>query len=197
MSHGRPFLLSVFIVAATASAAFAHLGHVGHDGGIADGLLHPLFGIDHLLAMLTVGLLSAQIGGRAIWAVPGSFLAWMVLGGVAGMAGWQLPAVEYGIAGSIILLGLAVLLNRTVDLALAIVCAGLFGLFHGHAHGTEMPALAHPAVFAIGFVAATLALHVVGVLAGGYAIRSARGAAGLRLAGGGIAALGVWFAIMV
>jgi len=139
--------------------------------------------------------LSAQIGGRAIWGIPGSFLGFMIVGGLLGMSGWQLPAVEYGIAASIILLGLAVALNQKLTLVVPMLFAGIFGLFHGHAHGTEMPAIANPALYAVGFVTATAALHVAGVLIGKLAIHSVRGATSLRISGAAIACIGIWFVL--
>lgn len=199
MNLFRSLTLSAILVVGLASSAWAHPGH-HHDstgGGIAAGLNHPLLGIDHLLAMLTVGLLSAQLGGRAIWGIPGAFLGLMIVGGVLGMSGWELPAVEYGIAASIVLLGLAVALNQRLSLVSPMIFAGVFGLFHGHAHGTEMPTMANPGLFVLGFVAATAALHLAGVLLGKLAIHSVRGATSLRLSGAAIAGVGIWFVLSV
>lgn len=197
MNLFRSLALCAIFVLGLASSASAHPGH-HHDstgGGIVAGLTHPLLGVDHLLAMVTVGLLSAQIGGRAIWGIPGAFLGLMIVGGVLGMSGWELPAVEYGIAASIVLLGLAVALNQKLTLIVPMIFAGVFGLFHGHAHGTEMPTIANPGLYAAGFVAASAALHIAGVLLGKLAINSVRGATGLRLSGAAIACAGVWFVL--
>ncbi len=147
--------------------------------------------------MVTVGLLSAQIGGRALWLVPGSFLACMMVGGAVGISGRELPAVEYGIAASIVLLGLGVALRQPFHLAIPAVMAGVFGLFHGHAHGMEMPSVNSPALYAGGFVVATLALHILGVVIGRFAIHSVRGEMALRWAGAAIALAGIGFALSV
>ena len=161
-----------------------------------DGFLHPLLGLDHLLAMLTVGLLSAQLGGRAIWTVPAAFVTVMALGGVLGVLGVPLPAVEYGIALSVIVLGLALLAKRRIPEVIAMIFVGLFALFHGHAHGAELPAVAVDApniiAYIIGFLTATIGLHVVGALIGYIALRSTRGALILRLSGAVVAALGLF-----
>jgi len=197
MNLFRSLALCAILVLGLASTASAHPGH-HHDsrgGGIVAGLTHPLLGVDHLLAMVTVGLLSAQLGGRAIWGIPGAFLGMMIVGGVLGMSGWELPAVEYGIAASIVLLGLAVALNQRLSLVIPMIFAGVFGLFHGHAHGSEMPTIANPTLYALGFVAATVALHISGVLLGKLAINSVRGTTTLRLSGAAIACVGIWFVL--
>lgn len=175
------------------ATAYGHPGHPEHESGLLAGLTHPLLGIDHLLAMVTVGLLAAQIGGRALWALPAAFVGSMLLGGICGVQGWSLPGVEYGIALSIVLFGLAVALNRKIALAAPLAFAGLFGVFHGHAHGVEMPQLANPVLYAVGFIAATIALHAIGVVGGRLAIRSAQGATALRFSGAAIALAGLFF----
>lgn len=115
---------------------FSVLFHAGADGGIFVGLLHPILGIDHLLAMVTVGLVSAQMGGRAIWTVPATFVSVMAVGGILGILGFPLPFVEYGIALSVVALGVALLSTKKLSTSLAMVFVGLFAMFHGHAHGT-------------------------------------------------------------
>jgi urease accessory protein len=175
---------------------FSILFHSGSDGGIFAGLLHPLLGIDHLLAMVTVGLLSAQMGGRAIWTVPATFVSVMAVGGIAGIAGIPVPFVEYGIALSVVVLGIALLAPKKLPIALAMVFVGLFALFHGHAHGTELPVLSETVldVFAyiFGFLLATASLHLVGALIGQMAISTPRGANVLRFSGALIAGVGVF-----
>lgn len=183
-------LLSVLVMATIASPVFAHPGHDVPGNGIAAGLLHPLLGWDHLLAMLTVGLLSVQIGGRATWLVPASFVGCMIAGGIGGMLGWGMPAVEFGIALSVLLLGLAVALDKRLPIAVPLAFAGLFGLVHGQAHGLEMPHVDSPVLYAVGFVMATISLHVAGVLFGGQALKSLRGARRLRLSGAAVAVAG-------
>jgi urease accessory protein len=165
------------------------------NSGAVEGFLHPLLGLDHLLAMVTVGLLSAQLGGRAIWTVPLSFVVVMAMGGLAGIVGVPLPLVEYGIAFSVIALGVVLFAKRRIPEAAAVIAVGFFALFHGHAHGAELPSAAGDTLFAaayvLGFLTATAGLHVIGALLGYMALRSMRGALVLRLAGLSIALMGV------
>jgi urease accessory protein len=166
-----------------------------------DGFLHPLFGLDHLLAMLTVGLLSAQLGGRSIWTVPSAFVTVMALGGILGILGMPLPIVEYGIALSVVVLGLALLAKRRIPEAVAMIFVGVFALFHGHAHGAELPEIATDVpniiAYVIGFLTATIGLHVIGALIGYIALRSSRGALVLRLSGAIVAALGLFLVFSI
>jgi urease accessory protein len=143
-------------------AASAHTG-IGGTAGFAHGFLHPVGGLDHVLAMVAVGLFAAQLGGRALWAVPATFVAVMVLGGALGAAGMALPLVELGIALSVVVLGLVVLAGRPWPLSLAMALVGTFAVFHGHAHGAEMPVGASGLAYGLGFVAATTLLHAAGV----------------------------------
>lgn len=176
------------------AVAHAHPNHITpSDSGLVAGLAHPLLGIDHLVAIFAVGLLSAQLGGRSSWFVPTAFLASMLAGCAGGTLGWTLPAVEYGIALSVVLLGLAIVLNQKYPLAIPLTAVAMFGLFHGHAHGTEMPQLANGVQYAIGFVATTSLLLVAGLMLGRWAIGSTQGTTALRLSGGAIAAVGVCF----
>ena len=173
------------------------LPHIAPTGGTAiEGFLHPLLGLDHLLAMLTVGLLSAQMGGRAIWTVPTTFVAVMAGGGILGFYGVHIPYVEYGIAASVIILGVALLAKQQLPVVLVIAFVGLFGLFHGHAHGAELPRLSddffYLAAYVLGFMTATAGLHVIGALIGYIALRRKAGAMILRLSGGLIAVVGVF-----
>jgi urease accessory protein len=118
--------------------AFAHAGH-GDASGFAQGFMHPVGGLDHILAMIAIGAFAALLGGRALWAVPASFVAMMAAGGALGMAALDLPFVEIGIAFSVVVLGAAVALNLSMPLSAAISLAGFFAVFHGFAHGAEMP----------------------------------------------------------
>ncbi|AHG42948.1 protein hupE [Pseudomonas syringae CC1557] len=167
------------------------LAHPGHgDSGLIAGISHPLGGLDHLLAMLAVGLWAAQQKGAARWALPCTFVGTMLIGGVLGFEGLNLPALESGIAASVLALGLAVALAVRPPLALAVAATALFALFHGVAHGLELPEMSSPWAYAAGFVAATAALH-----AAGYAfVRVLPQAAEplVRLAGAASAAAGVW-----
>lgn len=199
MKHATTLRLITFVVFASLSAtAFGHPGHsheVAVGGGLLAGLLHPLLGLDHLLAMVTVGLLSAQLGGRARWAIPGAFLASMLIGGLLGMQGFAFAGVEYGIAASLVVLGLAVAFRRSLHLAIPMAMAGIFGAFHGHAHGTEMPHIASPALYAAGFVVATLGLHLCGLGLGSLGQANKQGSLALRLAGAAVATAGLAFAL--
>ncbi len=145
------------------SLAFAHPGLPGHTHGFAEGVLHPLTGLDHVLAMVAVGLFAAQLGGRALWAVPASFVAVMAAAGVAGMNGIALPWTETGIALSILGLGSVIALRASMPLAAAMAMVGFFAIFHGYAHGAETPDNASGLLFGAGFVAATALLHGLGV----------------------------------
>jgi len=173
--------------------------HTGYDGGIFAGLLHPILGLDHLLAMVTVGLLSAQMGGRAIWTVPATFVSVMAVGGVLGILGLPLPFVEYGIALSVVALGIALVSPKKLPVWLTMVFVGLFALFHGHAHGTELPTLSETYLdviaYVFGFLVATACLHLIGALVGQTLESTPRGANLLRFAGAVIAGVGVFLVI--
>jgi urease accessory protein len=189
--------LGLFLAALTTIAAQAHTGH-GSTLGFADGIGHPLSGIDHILAMVAVGMFAAQLGGRAVWLMPGAFIAMMAVGGALGISGIQLPFVELGIAASVIVLGALVALQSVTPTSIAMGLTGFFALFHGHAHGTEMPTDASCLSYAAGFSLATATLHVTGVALGrdlarlgsGYSRRvfqvggSAMAVAGLGILGG-------------
>lgn len=150
--------------------AQAHPGHEAASLSFFQGLVHPLLGLDHLLAMLIVGVWAAQIGGRArVW-LPASFVALMAIGALAPHAA-NLPTMEGGIVVSLLALGLAVALAWRAALPLAIPLVGLFALFHGAAHGIELQQLAHPLLYASGFLIQTAALHLVGLSLGAYAQR--------------------------
>lgn len=142
--------------------AFAHPGH--DHAGLMSGLAHPVFGLDHLLAMLAVGLWAAQQTGKARWALPLTFVATMLVGGLLGFAGIEMPLMETGIAGSVLALGLLVALAVRPPVAVAAALTALFALSHGVAHGLELPALSSPWGYAAGFVAATAMLHAVGYM---------------------------------
>lgn len=173
-------------------AALAHTG-VGATHGFGHGFLHPLGGLDHQLAMILVGLFAWQLGGRAIWLVPSSFVAMMAAGGALGVYGIGLPFVEIGIAASVIILGVTVALGVKAPVALAMSAVGLFALFHGHAHGSEMPLDASGAAYAAGFMTATALLHAVGIALGfgigRFADNHGRGV--YRVLGGASAAAGL------
>lgn len=146
--------------------ALAHTGAEGHSHGFVSGFLHPVGGLDHILAMVLVGVLAWQLGQRALWLVPAAFVAVMAAGGALGMAGIELPALEAGIALSVVVLGAMVAFGVRAPVAVAMGLVGLFALFHGQAHGAEMPAAASALGYAAGFMLSTALLHAVGVAAG-------------------------------
>ena len=175
------------------SLALAHPGLPGHSHDLASGFLHPLAGIDHVLAMVAVGLLAAQLGGRALWLVPASFVAMMAAAGLAGMSGVGLPLTEVGIAASIIVLGGAIALRLALPVVAAMALVGFFAMFHGYAHGLEAPETASGLLYGLGFVAATATLHGLGIGIGLAVGRLETGHGGqlVRFAGSAVAAIGV------
>lgn len=161
---------SPVLLIAGAAPAWAHVGHVEHSGFVS-GLLHPLTGADHLLAMVAVGVWAAMIGGRALYAFPAAFVGLMVLSALAGMGmlgfgGGELPLIEAGIALSVVALGLAVAFNLRAGLALGTTACAIFAIFHGYAHGAELPAGAGTSTYITGFAIATLGLHAAGIALG-------------------------------
>jgi urease accessory protein len=169
--------------------AEAHPFH-GAANGFAGGLGHPLSGLDHILAMVAVGLWAAQLGGRSRWMVPATFVSLMVVGGALGMAGVHIPAVESGIAASVLVLGVLIAAAVRLPMFAGMALAGIFAIFHGHAHGTEIPAAASGFTYAAGFVLATIALHACGIGLGMLAQKRMAMPA-LRLAGAAIAVAGI------
>lgn len=161
MSALSRFALAV-LIALVPSVAFAHTG-VGDTVGFGHGFLHPITGIDHVLAMVMVGVFAWQLGGRALWLVPTTFVLVMAIGGALGVAGIGVPFVEAGIALSVIVLGAIVAFGVKAPVAVAMAVVGLFAVFHGHAHGSEMPENAAGLAYGIGFMLATALLHVAGI----------------------------------
>lgn len=175
-------LAGMSLLAGTASA---HTGDHAAAAGFAGGLAHPFIGLDHLLAMIAVGLWAAQQGGRALWAVPAAFVGTMALGGTLAWSGIALPQAEAAIALSVLVLGVLVATRRRWAATAGAALAAGFALFHGYVHGLEMPLAASPAPYAAGLMLATACLHGLGI-AGSLAGRRA-----VRVAGVGIAAAGV------
>jgi len=156
------------------------------------GLIHPLTGFDHLLAMLAVGAWSAQLGGAAILGVPAAFLGFMSLGGVVGIAGLSLPWVERAIAISVVVLGCAIAAERRISPLAAGAAVALFGTYHGFSHGSEVIGVSGRASYVAGFLVTTAGLHAIGAVAALLALESAAGVAWLRRSGAVTALLGVW-----
>lgn len=185
----RIFTLAVIMGSTLSAPALAHTGIGAHGSGFGAGFLHPLMGLDHMLAMLGIGLWAAQLGKRATWMVPMAFVAVMVGGAVLALSGATLPMVEFGIAGSVLVIGALVALGARMPVGLAMTIAGAFALFHGFAHGTELLGFAHPAAYGAGFVAATALLHAAGVGIA-YLVRGRAVKLPFRIAGAAMAAVG-------
>ena len=180
-------------LALAAVPAEAHIRQ-GEAGGFLSGLDHPVSGLDHIIAMVAVGLWGAQLGAPAIWLLPVTFPMVMAFGGFLGLIGVPLPGVEIGIALSGVLLGAVVLLEFKAPLWIAAALVGVFGLYHGHAHGAELPPGEDGLLYSLGFVLATGALHATGI-AIGTVHRWRWGRTALRLAGAGISLGGVAFLV--
>jgi urease accessory protein len=186
--------MTTVLVLAGTGVAHAHTG-LEHAFSFGAGFRHPWSGLDHLLAMLAVGLWAGLVGGRALWAWPVAFVAVMVLGGAFGMAGLALPLVESGILASVVVLGLLVLAAIRLPVASGAAVLAAFALLHGHAHGAELPADAAAATYAAGFAIATALLHALGIGIA-HAAGSANGRVLVRGAGAAVAAAGVALAII-
>ena len=174
-----------------AQAAQAHVNK-GEAAGFLSGLKHPISGLDHVVAMIAVGLWGAQLGAPAIWVLPVAFPMVMACGGMLGLLGVPLPGIEIGIAASAILLGAAVMMELRPPIAVAAVLVGFFAIFHGYAHGSELPAGQSGLLYSTGFVMATGCLHGVGISIG-LVHRWSWGQRALRLAGVAIALAGIFF----
>ena len=182
--------MALLCAAALAPAsAFAHTG-AGHVAGFGHGFAHPLGGLDHILAMVAVGIWASQAGGKSLWAVPATFVGVMLLGGVLGAAGVTLPYIEEGIIVSVLMLGVLIALAARLPMALSMAVVGLFALFHGHAHGAEMPVAASALAYGMGFTLATALLHISGISIGALFQKTAR-AQSVRYAGAAIAVSGL------
>jgi urease accessory protein len=190
-SFSHKVLLAALVAIATAgfsSVASAHIG--GHAGGFTNGFVHPLHGLDHVLAMVAVGLWASQLGRPALWLLPLTFPVVMAAGGVLGWSGVSFPWVEIGIAGSVIALGAAIAVALRPTLMVSALLIGFFALFHGFEHGASLPAHGTAITYGAGFILATLVLHAIGIGLGLLTDRiPVRFVA--RSAGGAIAVLGL------
>ena len=176
-----------------AQPALAHT-EAGVARGLLSGFLHPILGPDHVIAMVAVGLWGAFLGMPAIWVLPVVFPLVMAFGGVLGVLGVPLPGVEFGIALSAVALGAMVAFAARPPLWVAALLVGAFAIFHGHAHGTELPGAANPLAYGIGFVVATGLLHLTGI-AFGLLVRWPVGERAVRAGGGLIACAGLYFLV--
>ena len=181
----QPLLLLLIMLASTGAQAHT---------GVEAGWLHPLSGVDHLLAMIAIGAWSCQMGGRAVWIVPSAFVSFMMLGGLLGFEQVDLPGVEIGIVLSVILLGLAIALEKTFAVAIAAIGVGIFGIFHGYAHGYEMPVMDNKLAYSAGCLGTTAALHVVGAVGALLVLKLPRGRVILCTLGAICALCGVYLA---
>jgi len=160
--HRMLTIVAALAVGGFAAPALAHTG-AGARHDLTHGFLHPLGGLDHVLAMVAVGLYAAQLGGRALWLLPAAFVGTMIVGGLLGYAGVPVPMVEQGIGISVVAMGLAIAAGLQLPTLVATALVGLFALVHGHAHGAEGTGLTSFLSYAAGFVAATAILHAVGI----------------------------------
>ncbi len=194
MSPARRFRLPAAIVVGILCIvlglpAEAHLLDAA-GAGWTQGFGHPFSGLDHILAMVAVGVWAAQTGRPALWVLPVAFPLAMAVGGMMGVAGVPVPGIEAGIAASVLILGLLIAFQAKPPLAASVILVALFAVFHGHAHGTEVPQAASPILYGLGFVVATAILHLIG-LGIGYVMRLPKGMLAIRIGGGAIAAAGL------
>jgi len=185
----RLLLVSAFLLLLTSAGAQAHI-IPGDVHGFGSGFAHPLHGLDHILTMVAVGLWAAQLGGRARWLVPASFVCVVALGGALGMAGLRVPFTEEGIMLSLLVFGILIAVAARFPLPVSMAIVGLFAFFHGHSHGTEMPASVVGYAYGAGFVLATALLHATGIAIGLSAQQLAKLPV-IRFAGAAIAVAGV------
>ena len=178
------------------AAAQAHAG--GSDTGLINGLMHPVFSLDHLLAMISVGVVSSQLGGSNLWRIPAAFVVGMTLGGALGIQQFNLPHAEVGIAASVLVLGTGIVIahGRMPPWPITALVF-LFGSFHGHAHGIEIPRSVSPTLYTLGFVISTSVLHIFGVLIGELAAMQTWLWKGLRFTGGVVMASGAAFLLQM
>ncbi len=187
------------ILGAFPGVALAHENQVIRFGSFLGGLTHPVLGLDHFLAMVSVGIVSSMLGGRAIWTVPGLFVVMMAVGGTIGNVdiGLGSTAIETGIAISVIALGVVIAGDRRLPVRVVMGAVVFFGFFHGYAHGVEIPEIAGPFVYALGFLLGTALIHLLGVVIGEVAKRYTPGRLVMRFGGGVFVGIGVLFILGV
>jgi urease accessory protein len=191
MHKKHVILISLLTFLMFSTACFAH-SDAGDGSGFVSGFFHPIMGWDHVIAMVAVGIWGAFLGRTAIWVLPIIFPMVMAFGGALGVIGVELPYVEVGIALSAVVLGLMIAFAVNPPLQLAAIIVAVFAIFHGHAHGTELPGAASPVAYSLGFVLATGLLHLSGI-AFGFIDRVPNGKRLIQGAGVVIAALGGFF----
>jgi len=176
------------------SVAMAHTG-VGDASGFMHGFSHPIYGVDHLLAMVAVGLWAVQIGGRATWIVPSAFVAVMIVGGVFGFSDVTIPFIESGILASILIMGILIAGAFRLPMLISVFIVGFFAMFHGYAHGAEMPVSIGAVSYSLGFALSTAIIHSVGI-ASGLGLRQLNFEKVARYAGGAIMLSGLYLAMI-
>ena len=184
-----------FLLLFFSSALSAHEAQSLPYGPFLSGITHPVLGFDHLLAMVSVGMISAQIGGRAIWTVPATFVVVMFFGGLLGLNYGGLTGYEIGIAISVLLLGSALAADKKLNAGFAMIAVAVFAVFHGYAHGEEIPTIAEPPPYVAGFMTGTIILHIAGVVLADISTHYEKGKILLRFLGGFIALSGMFFLI--
>ncbi len=184
----KKFAFPTLLLFALPTLVHAHTGHTD-SGGLSHGLLHPVGGLDHILAMVAIGLWAVQLGGRALWVVPAAFLTTLFVGGAMGIENVALPLVEPGILASILILGLLIAFAARVPLAATVPIVAAFGILHGFAHGAEMPVTVSGLAYSTGFIIASTGLIVTG-MAFAAGLRSTANATMIRPIGAAIAAIG-------
>ncbi|MFI3014206.1 HupE/UreJ family protein [Klebsiella aerogenes] len=189
----KTYLNFVLMVAPLLMMSSAH----AHISGESSGWMHPLSGLDHLLAMISVGAWSCQIGGKAIWIVPSAFVCFMFTGGLIGFEHIEIPGTEVGVALSVVLLGLAICFKKVLPVYMAAMATALFGIFHGYAHGYEMPLMQNKTTYTLGFLATTATLHVVGAVGAHFLLKTVNGDKLLRMLGGASAIIGLYLVAAV
>jgi urease accessory protein len=191
----RKFIIAALLIAVTfAEPAFAHEGNIVRGGFIA-GFSHPFFGLDHMLAMIAVGIWGGILGRPLIYLLPSVFPVMMAVGGVIAMAGIVIPFTEVGIALSLVTLGGLIAAERKLPVVAAIIIIGVFAICHGFAHGTELPLAADPVAYSSGFVMATGLLHIAGIGIGWLGAKSHSPALASRISGALIAVAGLYFLV--
>ena len=188
----KPMHLALLAALLVVSGPAAAHTEAGVSGGLLSGFLHPVTGLDHLVAMIAVGLWGSQLGKPGIWVLPVTFPAIMGIGGVFGVIGVTLPQSELVIALSAVVLGFAVAMALRVPVAAAAIVVGVFAVFHGYVHGQELPGAANPLAYGVGFIVATSLLHATGILIGTLT-NWRTGAQAVRALGAAIAGLGGLF----
>ena len=192
-TYKNTFLFTLGLLVILPNFVFAHSGH-GDNNSFSFGLFHPFFGFDHLLAMVAVGVWASQLGGKATWVVPFVFVSLMLVGGALSISGVSIPFVENGILVSVLILGVLIAAAVKAPLLLSSIIVGVFALFHGQAHGAELPASSSAISYCLGFAVATILLHAVGI-ASGLGFAKWNNQKSVQLTGASIALCGIYLLV--